>query len=101
MGFVNAMKYVCVPYMRITAKFVVKEDFELNAFQLLIIDSLNEDATIDQMTVATQLTRNVIEAELIQLEAQGLVARDNDTYVLTELSKRILFVSQKVEEMNA
>lgn len=101
MGFINAKKCICVPYMRITAKFFVKEDFELNAFQLFLIDSLNEEATVEQMAVATQLTINVIEAELIQLQAQGLVARDENTFFLTDLSKKILFVSQKIDEMNA
>lgn len=101
MGFINAKKCVCVPYMRITAKFFVKEDFELNAFQLFLIDSLNEEATVEQMAVATQLTINVIEAELIQLQAQGLVARNENTFFLTDLSKKILFVTQKVDEMNA
>lgn len=101
MGFINAKKCVCVPYMRITAKFFVKEDLELNAFQLFLIDSLNEDATVEQMVVATQLTANVIETELIQLQAQGLVARNENSFFLTDLSKKILFVSQKVDEMNA
>lgn len=100
MGFINSKKYVCVPYMRITAKFFIKEDFKLNEFQIFIIDSLNKDATLEQMVVATQLTINVIEAELIQLETQGLVKKMGNVFVLTDLSKKILFAFRKIDEMN-
>lgn len=100
MGFVNVEKEIFVPYMRIKVQFFVKEECELNSFQTFLLEALQEEATVEQIEQATQLTKNVIEAESLQLETQKLVTRDDDKITATDLSKKILLISRKVKELN-
>lgn len=100
MGFVNVEKEIFVPYMRIKVQFFVKEECELNSFQTFLLEALQEEATVEQIEQATQLTKNVIETESLQLETQKLVTRDDDKITATDLSKKILLISRKVKELN-
>lgn len=53
------------------------------------------------MTNATQLTKNVIESEILHMESQKLLVRDGDYVALSELSKNILMISKSVKMLNA
>lgn len=100
MGFIMAKKDVCIPYMPIEVKFLIREEMELNPFQQFLIEAIQDGATIEQIAIATQLTTNVIKLEIFQLEAQKLVSSNNDRLEITDLSQQILFVARKVKELN-
>lgn len=99
--YINCKKYIYVPLKPIIATFHEKEEIELNAFQKFILEAIEEDATIEQMINATQLTKSVIESELLHMESQKLLVRDGRYVSLSELSKNILMISRSVKMLNA
>lgn len=99
--YMNCKKNIYVPLKPVIVTFHEKEAVELNAFQKFILEAIEEDATIEQMINATQLTKNVIESELLYMESQKLLVRDGSCIVLSKLSKNILMISRSVEMLNA
>ena len=99
--YINCKKNMYVPLKQVIVTFHEKEEVELNAFQKFILEAIEEDATIEQMADATQLTRNVIESELLHMVSQKLLVKDGDYVALSELSKNILMISKSVKMLNA
>lgn len=99
--YINCKKNIYVPLKPVIVTFHEKEEVELNAFQKFILEAIEEDATLEQMTNATQLTKNVIESEILHMESQKLLVRDGDYVALSELSKNILMISKSVKMLNA
>ncbi len=99
--YINCKKNIYVPLKPVIVSFHEKEEVELNAFQKFILEAIEEDATIEQMINATQLTKNVIESEILHMESQKLLVRDGDYVALSELSKNILMISKSVKMLNA
>lgn len=100
MEYIKRKRQVYIPYMKVGVKFIEKEEVSLNAFQIFLLDAIMEGASISQMEDATQLTGNVIESELLQLEAQKLVIKKEDDYELTDLSNKILLVAKSIRSLN-
>jgi len=98
--YINCRKKIYVPLKPVIVTFHEKEEVELNAFQKFILEAIEEDATIEQMTNATQLTKNVIESELLHMESQKLLVRNGNSVTLSELSKNILMISRSVKMLN-
>lgn len=98
--YIEVNTTIYVPLKPVMVKFYEKEEVELNAFQKFILEAIEDEATIEQMIEATQLTKYVIESELLQMEGQKLLIRENDTIALSELSKNILMISRSVESLN-
>lgn len=98
--YIEVNTTIYVPLKPVMVKFYEKEEVELNAFQKFILEAIEDEATIEQMVEATQLTKYVIESELLQMEGQKLLIRENDTIALSELSKNILMISRSVESLN-
>ncbi len=98
--YINCKKNIYVPLKPVIVTFHEKEEVELNAFQKFILEAIEEDATIEQMTNATQLTKNVIESELLHMEIQKLLVRNGDCITLSELSKNVLMISRSVKMLN-
>lgn len=98
--YIDVEKKVYIPLKPVILHFHEKEEVELNAFQKFILEAVEENIAIDQMMDATQLTKNVIESELLQMECQKLLLREGDMVVLSELSKDILMISRSVASMN-
>lgn len=98
--YIDVEKKIYVPLKPVIVHFHEKEEVELNAFQKFILEAVEENIAIDQIMDATQLTRNVIESELIQMESQKLLVREGDGVVLSELSKNILMIWRSVASMN-
>ncbi len=98
--YINVEKKVYIPLKPVMVSFHEKEEVELNAFQKFILEAVEENATIEQMTDATQLTKNVIESEVLQMESQKLLVRKENFITLSELSKNILMISRTVEMLN-
>lgn len=98
--YIDVGEKIYIPLKPVIVYFHEKEEVELNAFQKFILEAVEENVAIDQMMDATQLTRNVIESELLQMELQKLLLREGDAVVLSELSKNILMISRSVADMN-
>ncbi len=98
--YIEVEKKIYIPLKPVTVKFHEKEEVELNAFQYFILEAVEDHATVDQMIEATQLTKNVIESELLHMENQKLLTREGGIVVLSELSKNILMISRTVEMLN-
>ena len=98
--YINVKKTIYVPLKPVIVKFHEKEEVELNAFQKFILEAVESNATVEQMVDATQLTKNVVESQLLQMEGQKLLVRKEDTIELSELSKNILMISKSVVALN-
>jgi len=98
--YINCRKKIYVPLKPVIVTFHEKEEAELNAFQKFILEAIEDDATVEQMTAATQLTKNVIESELLHMESQKLLVRNGSSVTLSELSKNILMISRSVKMLN-
>lgn len=98
--YIDVEKKIYIPLKLVIVNFHEKEEVELNAFQRFILEAIEENATVEQMTDATQLTKNVIESEVLQMESQKLLVREGNSVVLSELSKNILMISRSVEMLN-
>ena len=98
--YIHVEKKGYIPFKPIRIHFHEKEEVELNAFQKFLLEAMEEDATIEQIIEATQLTKNLILSEVLQMESQKLLVREGDTIALSALSKDILMISKTVERLN-
>lgn len=98
--YIEVERDLYVPLKPVAVRFHEKEEVELNAFQNFILEAVEDNATIEQMADATQLTKNVIETEMLQMERQKLLMREGDAAMLSELSRNILMVSRSVAMLN-
>lgn len=98
--YFNTINSILVPFKPVLIKFHEKEEVELNAFQNFILESVENNATIEQIVNATQLTKNVIETEILQMEGQKLLVRNKNIIELSDLSKNILLISRSVIALN-
>lgn len=95
--YIDVEKRIYIPLKPLIVNFHEKEKVELNAFQKFILEAIEENATLEQITEATQLTENVIESEVLQLQRQNLI---NEDCTLSEVSKNIFMISRCVEILN-
>lgn len=98
--YIDVEKTLLVPLKPVSIKFYEKEEVALNAFQNFILESIENKANLEQMINATMLTRNVVETEILQMESQKLLVRNEKGIELSELSKNILLVSRCVKSLN-
>lgn len=91
---------ILVPVQVVKLKFSEKEDVSLNAFQILILEAVEDGCNIGQIAQATLLTEHVITSEIMQLVSQKLLEKQEDSAELTELSRKILYVSRCVQRLN-
>lgn len=98
--YIVVRKKIYIPFKPVIVNFHEKEEVELNAFQKFILEAVEKEISVGQMIDATQLTKNVIESELLQMESQKLLVREGNTLALSELSKHILLISRSVTSLN-
>lgn len=91
---------VLVPVQIVEVTFCEREETSLNAFQYFILEAINCGKKAEQIAEATLLTRTVIETEIEQLIRQKLLIHKDDSIGLTELSRKILLVSECVKKLN-
>ena len=101
MEFIRNKSVVYMPYLKITVRFFEKEEVSLNAFQKFLLEAIIEGASIQQIMDSTQLTKNVIESELLQMETQKLIHNEGANYFVTDISKKILMISKTVDALNS
>lgn len=80
--------------------FFEKEDMSLNSFQNFLIEAIEQGSSIPQIVEATLLTQNVIETEIMQMISQKLLIKEDNSILLSELSKKLLMVSRCVKRLN-
>ena len=95
--YINVEKRIYIPLKPLILNFHEKEEVELNVFQKFILEAIEENATLEQLADATQLSKNIIESEVMQLQRQNLIKED---CTLSEVSKNILMISRCVEILN-
>lgn len=98
--FIEFENEILIPIQIVETTFYEKEENSLNQFQFFILEAIESGHNINQITEATSLTRNVIEAEIVQMIGQKLLIKDADTILLSALSKKLLMVSRCVNELN-
>jgi len=98
--YVNVEEKIYIPLKPVIVNFYQKEEVELDAFQNFILEAIDENATLEQIMDATQLTKNVIETEILHMESQKLLVKEEDIILLSELSKNILMISRSVAMLN-
>lgn len=101
MEFVRNETAVYVPYLKVTVKFFEKEEVSLNAFQKFLLEAIIEGASIQQIMDSTQLTKNVVELELLQMETQKLIYSEGSKYFVTDISKKIMMISKTVDALSS
>ena len=89
-----------VPTRSLGITFHEKEECSLNAFQNFLIDAIDRQATINQMTDATKLSEHVIRSEINQLLSQKLLDESNGMIKLSALSQHLLLVARVVRQLN-
>lgn len=95
--YIDVEKRIYIPLKPLAVNFHEKEEVELNTFQRFILEAIEENATLEQIVDATQLTENVIESEVLQLQRQNLI---NEDCTLSEVAKNILMISRCLEILN-
>ena len=95
--YIDVEKRIYIPLKPLIVNFHEKEEVELNVFQKFILEAIEENATLEQIAEATQLTENMIEPEIMQMQRQNLLKKDG---TLSEVSKNILMISRCVEMLN-
>lgn len=101
MEFVRNKTVVYAPYLKVEVKFFEKEEVSLNAFQKFLLEAIVEGASIQQIMDATQLTKNVVESELLQMETQKLIYSEGSKYFVTDISQKIMMISKTVTTLNS
>lgn len=91
---------ILVPVQVVKLKFSEKEDVSLNPFQSLILEAIEDGCNIGQIAQATLLTEHVIKLEITQLVSQKILEKQEDLIELSELSRKILYVSRCVQRLN-
>lgn len=100
MEYISFKSQINIPYRKVSVKFIEKEEVALNAFQYFLLDAIEEGASIRQITDSTQLTKYVIETELLQMEKQKLVIKKEDAFEITDISKKIMLVAKTIKKLN-
>lgn len=98
--FIEFENEILIPIQIVETAFSEKEENSLNQFQYFILEAIESGNSIDQITEATSLTKNVIETEIVQMIGQKLLIKDADTISLSALSQKLLMVSRCVNELN-
>lgn len=95
--YIDVEKRLYIPLKPLTVNFYSKNKAELNIFQKFILEAIEENATLEQIEDATQLTENVIESEVLQLQRQNLIKED---FTLSEAAENILMISRCLDTLN-
>lgn len=100
MEYISIKSQINIPYIKVSVKFIEKEEVALNAFQNFLLDAIEEGASIRQIADSTQLTKYVIETELLQMEKQKLVLKKGNEFEITDISKKIMLVAKTIKKLN-
>lgn len=100
MDYISVKNQINIPYIKVSVKFIEKEEVALNAFQNFLLDAIEKGTSIKQIADSTQLTKYVIETELFQMEKQKLVIRKENEFEITDISKKIMLVAKTIKKLN-
>lgn len=98
--YIEYQNKVLVPIQVVEMSFHEKEEISLSPFQSFILEAIDSGNGLNEIVKATLLTRNVVEAEIIQMINQKLLVREEENIVLSDLSKKIRMISSSVINLN-
>ena len=99
-GYITYVGTILMPIQKVKIRFCEKEESSLNPFQEMILEAIEQECRIEQISQATLLTPYVIRSEIAQLVSQKLLLQEGDDVILPEISKKILAVSRCVQHLN-
>lgn len=82
-----------LPISKYNIDFYLKPEYSLNDFDLFILNSINELASLDNLANATLLTPNAIQIKINSLIDSGLLDEEFGEYKITTVSEKILLAS--------
>lgn len=98
--FISLNQSALIPVQVVTVVFYEKEETSLSAFQTFILKAIESGSGVDEIAEATLLTKLVVESEILHMISQKLVLQEGDTLYLSDLSRKILMVTECVKSLN-